>query len=185
MSNGGVEILYPAGGVIDLDDVPSGDLTLSDTEMWGNESQESGVALVWPDDYPRLKAVCEREHLPCAVIGKVTGDGKLVVRSRGQVIVDVPLVPILGAHRQKTFTLERVSDVRKPLELPPNLTVQHGLDLVLRLPSVASKRWTVVEGDHSVGGLVAQQQQVGPYQACIADCTVKAASHFGLRGNRF
>lgn len=38
------------------------------------------------------------------------------------------------------------------------------LDRVLRLPSVSSKRFLTTKVDRSVGGLVAQQQCVGPLQ---------------------
>lgn len=49
------------------------------------------------------------------------------------------------------------------------------LDRVLRLPSVASKRFLTTKVDRSVGGLVAQQQCVGPLQ-------VRQSLSRGLRG---
>ncbi|OGL91279.1 hypothetical protein A3H10_03325 [Candidatus Uhrbacteria bacterium RIFCSPLOWO2_12_FULL_46_10] len=182
LSNGPPEIVYPAGAVFDLDQVPWGDDTLSDVERVGNESQESAVMLAWPTDWPLIQAICQREHLPCAVIGTVTGDGRLVMKSRGQVIVNAPLEPMLGTERQKTFVLTPKKERRQPLSMPPEETIRESLDLVFGLLSVCSKRWTTIEGDRSVGGLVAQQQDVGPYQAPIADCSIKAASHFSLRG---
>ncbi|WP_439126538.1 hypothetical protein [Providencia stuartii] len=43
------------------------------------------------------------------------------------------------------------------------------LERVLRLPAVASKRYLTNKVDRSVGGLVAQQQCVGPLQTPLAD----------------
>ena len=42
---------------------------------------------------------------------------------------------------RKTFTFNRSQDEREPLDLPPDLTVEGALQRVLRLPSVASKRF--------------------------------------------
>ena len=49
-------------------------------------------------------------------------------------------------------------------------TVADALDRVLRLPSVASKRFLTTKVDRSVGGLVAQQQCVGPLQVTMQAC---------------
>ena len=57
-----------------------------------------------------------------------------------------------------------------------------GLEKVLRLPSVGSKRFLTNKVDRCVTGLVAQQQCVGPLQLPIADYAVIAQSHFGLSG---
>ena len=42
---------------------------------------------------------------------------------------------------RKTFAFNRSQDEREPLDLPPDLTVERALQRVLRLPSVASKRF--------------------------------------------
>ncbi len=55
-------------------------------------------------------------------------------------------------------------------------SVMEALELVLRLPSVASKRFLTTKVDRSVTGLVAQQQCVGPLQVCLNN-TEKAAPH--------
>ena len=64
------------------------------------------------------------------------------------------------------------------IKLPTNLTVQAVLERVLRLPSVASKRYLTNKVDRCVTGLIAQQQCVGPLHTPLADVAVTAISHF-------
>ena len=47
---------------------------------------------------------------------------------------------------------------------------------VLRLPAVADKTFLITIGDRTVGGLVARDQMVGPWQVPVADAAVTATS---------
>ena len=77
--------------------------------------------------------------------------------------------------------------------LPSTLSIPIALDRVIRLPSVASKRYLTNKVDRCVTGLVAQQQCVGPLHTPLADVAVTALSHFdkvyycctSLRGQNF
>ena len=69
-----------------------------------------------------------------------------------------------------------------PLSVPLGTTIMSALDRVLRLPSVASKRFLTSKVDRSVTGLIAQQQCVGPLHIPLADCGVIAHSHIGVSG---
>jgi phosphoribosylformylglycinamidine synthase len=55
------------------------------------------------------------------------------------------------------------------------------LRLVLRFPAVGSKSFLVTIGDRSVGGLVARDQMVGPWQVPVADAAVTLS---GFRSDR-
>ena len=63
-----------------------------------------------------------------------------------------------------------------------------GIDLrdaayrVLRLPAVADKTFLITIGDRSVGGLVARDQMVGPWQVPVADVAVTASSFQAYTG---
>jgi phosphoribosylformylglycinamidine synthase len=48
---------------------------------------------------------------------------------------------------------------------------------VLSHPTVADKTFLVAIGDRSLGGLIARDQMVGPWQVPVADCAVTAASY--------
>jgi phosphoribosylformylglycinamidine synthase len=181
------EIVYPAGGKINLRAIQLGDKTLSVLEIWGAEYQEQDALLIYKDKEPLFKSICEREKVPYAVIGDIVGDGRIVLfdsEARGgiEAPVDLDLAKVLGDMPKKTFRLERVKRIRKRLELPHDLTVKEALDRVLRLLSVGSKRFLVNKADRSVTGLIARQQCVGPVQLPVADVAVVAQSHFGQTG---
>ena len=43
---------------------------------------------------------------------------------------------------------------------------------MLHLPSVASKKFLITIGDRNVGGLITQEQMVGPWQVPVSDVAV-------------
>ncbi|XP_064189678.1 phosphoribosylformylglycinamidine synthase isoform X2 [Anguilla rostrata] len=192
--NGNVlkELSEPAGALVHASRFKTGDPTLSVLELWGAEYQESNALLLRPSDRDFLERVCRREKCPVDFVGKITGDGKIVLvddRSApgeqgdgGRCPVDLDLEWVLGKMPQKEFVLERVTPVLQPLSLPPGLCVMDALERVLRLPSVASKRYLTNKVDRSVTGLVAQQQCVGPLHTPLADVAVVALSPFSLQG---
>jgi phosphoribosylformylglycinamidine synthase len=178
------EIVDPAGARIEVRDIPVGDDTLSVLEIWGAEYQEDDALLLRPEHADLFRALCEREKVPVAFVGRITGDGKIVVHdvADGSTPVNLDLAMVLGSMPQKTFELERISSNPARLVLPDGLSVYDALQRVLRLLSVGSKRFLTTKVDRSVTGLVAQQQCVGPLQLTVADVAVIAQSHFGKTG---
>ncbi|XP_071978907.1 phosphoribosylformylglycinamidine synthase isoform X2 [Engystomops pustulosus] len=189
--NGNVlkELSEPQGAVIYTNNFQLGDPTLSVLEIWGAEYQESNALLVRPEDAEFLRSVCRRERSPVDFVGKITGDGRIVLvngsennpvpdrSDRNCVPVDLELEWVLGKMPRKEFVLNRVPPELRPLTLPENLSVRQALERVLRLPSVASKRYLTNKVDRSVTGLVAQQQCVGPLHTPLADVAVISLSY--------
>jgi phosphoribosylformylglycinamidine synthase len=178
------EIVEPEGARIDVRAMPVGDHTLSVLEIWGAEYQEQDALLLRPEHVDLFTSLCKREKVQCAFVGRITGDGKIVLydETDGSTPVDLDLDKVLGDMPQKTFEMDRVSTYLEPVVLPQGLTVKAALDRVLRLVSVGSKRFLTNKVDRSVTGLVARQQCVGPLQLTAADVAVIAQSHFGLTG---
>jgi len=178
------ELVYPAGARIEIRAIPVGDRTLSVLEIWGAEYQENDALLIRPEHREAFAALCERERLPWAVVGEVTGDGRVVVHDArdGSTPVDLPLDLVLGDMPRKVFRLERRRPPRRPLRLPEGLTVRAALDRVLRLVAVGSKRFLTTKVDRAVTGLVARQQCVGPLHLPLADVAVVAQSHLDTVG---
>ncbi|MGH7867992.1 MAG: AIR synthase-related protein, partial [Candidatus Dormibacteraceae bacterium] len=177
------EIVYPAGARIDLRALPVGDQSLSVLEIWGNESQERNAILVRPEHLDLVTDIAKREKAPIAVVGEVTGDGRLVIhdQSDDSLPVDLSLEPILGDVEPNAVHLETVKQPTAPLTLPL-LTVEEALDRVLRLPSVSSKSYLTRKADRCVTGHVAQQQCVGPNHLPLSDYAVIGQSLFSNRG---
>jgi phosphoribosylformylglycinamidine synthase len=178
------EIVHPAGAKIEIRKIQSGDATLSVLEIWGAEYQEQNALLLKPEHEALFKSLCDREKVPMAVIGTVTGDGFIVLYDEkdNSTPENLELAKVLGDMPQKVFRLDRKKTTLKPLELPKDLTVRSALDRVLRLLSVGSKRFLTNKVDRSVTGLIARQQCAGPLQLTVADVAVIAQSHFGLTG---
>ncbi|XP_069840783.1 phosphoribosylformylglycinamidine synthase [Dendropsophus ebraccatus] len=189
--NGNVlkELSEPQGAVIYTKNFQLGDPTLSVLEIWGAEYQESNALLVRPDDAEFLRSVCRRERSPVDFVGRITGDGRIVLvngsekdpppdhSDRNSVPVDLELEWVLGKMPRKEFVLNHVTPDLRSLTLPDNLSIRQALERVLRLPSVASKRYLTNKVDRSVTGLVAQQQCVGPLHTPLADVAVISLSY--------
>ena len=73
--------------------------------------------------------------------------------------------PAVAAGREGNRSIRTVSDTR-------GIKIGPALERVLRMPAVADKSFLVTIGDRSVGGLVARDQMVGPWQVPVADCAV-------------
>ncbi|XP_011701738.1 PREDICTED: phosphoribosylformylglycinamidine synthase-like [Wasmannia auropunctata] len=200
--NGNVlkELVEPAGAVIFTKKFDLGDPSISTLELWGAEYQESDAILCKPKDSDLLKKIATREKCPINFVGTVTGNGKIIVSeeencdtskylnyedknlSSSKHPVNLELEVILGKMPRKVFNLHDMPVQRFPMKLLDGLTVLNALDRVLRLPSVASKRYLTNKVDRCVTGLVAQQQCVGPLHTPLADVAVTAISYFSTKG---
>lgn len=162
--NGNVlkELVEPAGAVIFTKSFDLGDPSISTLELWGAEYQESDAILCKPEDDGLLRRIATREKCPINFVGTVTGNGKIIVSEEencdaskylnyedknldsSKHPVNLDLDVILGKMPRKVFNLQKVSLQRFPMSLPEGLTVPNALDRVLRLPSVASKRYFII-----------------------------------------
>jgi len=177
------ELVEEAGGRIEIRKINLGDETLSVLVIWIGEYQERCGFLIPQDRIDEFQSICEREEIPCEILGEVTDDGRFVVHDEqdDSTPVDLDLGKVLFMP-PRTFSDTHVIPVLKPLELPAELTVEEALFWVLRMLCVASKRQLTTKADRSVGAYVAQQQHVGPLQLPLSNVAVVALSHFGLTG---
>jgi phosphoribosylformylglycinamidine synthase len=184
------EIISPAGGRIDIRKVISGDASLSVLELWGAEYQESDALLISADSTAMFSAICERERVPVAYVGVVTGDGDVRLEDSAAPIgsplpVNLPLEKVLGKMPPKIFVDNRASPPSvssSALTALGNITAADALERVLRLISVGSKRFLTNKVDRAVTGLIIQQQCVGPLHTPLADFAVVATSYFDKVG---
>jgi phosphoribosylformylglycinamidine synthase len=178
------ELVEHAGGRINIRNINSGDPTLSVLEIWVCEFQERNGLLIRPKQLELFKSICEREKVNCEILGEVTGDGIFTVydsNNPGENPVEMELNAVLGGMPQKTFSSENISLNLKPFNISEARGTANGLtglERVLRLPSVGSKRFLTNKGDRSVTGLIAQQQCCGWPQLTVSDVAIIAQSHF-------
>ncbi len=169
------------GADFDLSKVPVEETGMSPLEVWCNESQERYVIALDPAKKDLFEAFCRRERCPFAILGEITEEAQLRLRRPGaQDAVDMPMEVLLGKAPRMHRTAVHEKTALKPFS-------EEGLDLetlaldVLRHPAVASKSFLITIGDRSVGGLVARDQMVGPWQVPVADCAVTT---LGFETNR-
>ncbi|XP_058807082.1 phosphoribosylformylglycinamidine synthase [Phymastichus coffea] len=198
--NGNVlkELVEPAGAVIFSKKFELGDPSLSTMELWGAEYQENDAILCKQEDSTLLEKIAARERCPINFVGTVTGNGKIILSeeddfdiskymnknyaAKRRHPVDLELELVLGKMPRKTFKLDRAKVNLKSIQLPNIPTVEEALNRVLRLPSVASKRYLTSKVDRCVTGLIAQQQCVGPLHTPLADVAVVGLTHFSIVG---
>ncbi|KAG0595885.1 hypothetical protein M758_UG206700 [Ceratodon purpureus] len=189
------EIIYPKGAEIDVRSIVVGDETMSVLEIWGAEYQEQDALLIRHESEALLRSICSRERVSMAVIGTISGDGKIVLSDSAlkkeaeaqglpfpMPAVDLDLEKVLGDMPRKSYDFTRKVEPAELLEIAPGQTLMDALKRVLHLPSVCSKRFLTTKVDRCVTGLVAQQQTVGPLQLPLADVAVLAQTHTGLTG---
>jgi len=171
------------GGRIDLRKIPSAESELSPMEIWCNEAQERYVLALTPGSVPLFTALCERERCPFAVVGEVTGDGRLLVTDslRSETPVDMPIEVLLGKAPRMIRDVRTVSTAATGLSTA-GTTIGESLDRLLRLPAIADKSFLITIGDRSVGGMISRDQMVGPWQVPVADVAVSLNSYDGYGG---
>ncbi len=180
-----LEIAGQAGTQIDLSKLPLGDETLSELEILGNESQERVAFLAWPSSHDTIAAVAKRENAPAVVVGVITDSGYFEVTNPSNpehpTPAKLPLAPLTGKRELPMLELNHVERTLEPLQLP-ELGFTPALLKLLRQIEICSKGFLVHKVDRSVGGLIAQQQCVGPHQLPFADFAILADSHFDVTG---
>ena len=178
ISNALPELVNDAGrgGRFQLRAVANDEPGMSPLEIWCNESQERYVLAVPASYLEQFRAVCERERCPFAVVGEATEKKQLVLEDShfGNTPIDLPLDVLLGKPPRMHRTDTRLSRALSPVTI--SIPLDEAIRRVLSHPTVADKTFLISIGDRTLGGLIARDQMVGPWQVPVADCAVTAAS---------
>ncbi|MCX7846912.1 MAG: phosphoribosylformylglycinamidine synthase [bacterium] len=183
LSNGCPELVAKTGGRFYLRRVPNQDSSMSPMEIWCCEAQERYVLAIAPESQARFLALCARERCPVAIIGEVTGDGRLTLLDElfQTTPIDLDIGVILGKPPRLLRDVSHRHETHAPLNLN-GVTIEEAVQRVLRFPAVANKTFLISIGDRSVSGLIARDQMVGPYQTPIADYGLTLASYSSYHG---
>ena len=168
---------------INLRDIDNAEPGMSPLEIWCNEAQERYVLSIHPDDLEVFDQVCKRERCPYAVVGEVATHGNL--RLKDEVYdnhpIDMPMDVLFGKPPKTKIeiTSEQKSIIDDGLK---GIDIEEAALKILRFPTVADKTFLIHIGDRTVGGLVSQDQFVGPWQVPVSDAAVTLKDHFGVQG---
>jgi phosphoribosylformylglycinamidine synthase len=166
------------GGRFQLRALPNDEPGMSPLEIWCNESQERYVLAIPADRLATFAAFCARERAPFAVVGEATEAKQLVVEDAhfGNAPIDLPLDVLLGKPPRMARSDRTLTRPLAPLNLR-GITILEAARRVLSHPTVADKTFLIAIGDRTLGGLIARDQMVGPWQVPVADCAVTAAAY--------
>ena len=177
------ELVEDVGGVLNIDDLPIGDKTLSSKEIIGNESQERMGLVISEKDFNKLKEICDRERAPIYKVGKVIDNGRFLVRSnsKNETAIDLELADFFG-NSPKTILKDTISKFYYSEPKLESNKIYDYLEDVLSLESVACKDWLTNKVDRCVTGRVALQQCTGPFQVPLNNCGVMSLDYKGING---
>jgi len=178
LSNACPELVEQSGARFDLRAIHNDDPGMSPMELWSNEAQERYVLVVGRAQLERFGALATRERCPFAVLGEVTGDGRisLVDPLLDDTPIDaLPLDVILGKPPRLQRDVQRDSPRPRRLDLG-DIEITEAAARVLRYPAVADKTFLITIADRTVTGLIARDQMVGPRQVPVADVAVTTTS---------
>ena len=196
MANVTKEIVTPCGADIYLSKVSLGDKSMNDFEIWNSEYQEQCSVLVSAKNLESCILISERENVPLDCVGCLNDSGNIRVFSKdtpenqadGELVLNFNLNDIEELPKQvievkkEDIVGEIISLTNDVFDFVPVEPLEDLLNRVFADVSVSSKRYLVHKVDRSVGGLVAQQQCVGPWNMPLADYSISHLNFFGYNG---
>jgi phosphoribosylformylglycinamidine synthase len=140
---------------IDLDKVPQRERGMTPYEILLSESQERMLLVARAGREGEVEAIFQKWDLDASNIGAVTKGDRLRVRSRGQVVAEVPNLaladegPLYEREMAEPSYLKKLSDV-KVSELPEPKSLEDVLLRLLESHTLASKHFIYEQYDHMV-----------------------------------
>jgi phosphoribosylformylglycinamidine synthase II len=140
------------GVELDLDAVPQREEGMTAYEMMLSESQERMLAILKPGREADGQRIFEKWGLDAAVIGRTTETGRIVLRHEGQVVCDLPLMPLTddAPLYDRPWTVPVVAHKLTPTEVPPPDDYGRAVLALMSCPDMASKRWLWEQYDRHV-----------------------------------
>jgi phosphoribosylformylglycinamidine synthase len=147
------------GGVgieFDLDLVPVREEAMTPYEIMLSESQERMLMVVKPGREEMAREIFEKWELDFAIIGRVTDTNRLVLKSAGEIVCDIPVPPLVAEapeyQRPWVPTPQAVvlgaDDALEGIDASPT----EALATLIGSPDLCSRRWVWEQYDHMVMG---------------------------------
>lgn len=143
---------------IDLDKVPTRQQNMKAWELLLSESQERMLLVAEKGREHEVVRIFDKWDLPCSVIGEVTDDGILTFYMHGNLEASIPAQELVlgGGAPQYDREYREPAYFNKIRSFDPvSVSVPDDLkaiaEQIIRLPSIASKRWIWHQYDSMVG----------------------------------
>ena len=167
------EMAEGVGADVELTAAPLKYPGLAPWEIWLSEAQERMVVAVPPGRLAELQACCDRHGVELADLGAFTGDGRLVVRHAGAVVLDLDTDFLHDGRPQRLM----VAEMAQPDRTAGRRTVDDPAATLLALlahRNIASKAATIHRYDHEIGGGTVVRPLVGVHADGPGDGVVLA-----------
>ena len=139
-----------------LERVPLREASMEPHEILASESQERMLAIVTPDNLPKVLAIAEKWGVLATAIGEVTDGDRLVVTWHDEVVVDVPPGSLAddGPVYERPMSRPADLDALQSAQLPayPASDLDELLLRMVASPNLCSRRWVVEQYDRIVLG---------------------------------
>jgi phosphoribosylformylglycinamidine synthase len=172
------------GVYIELSKIPNADKSMSPMEIWSNESQERYVLAIHKNNRESFEKICKRERCEYAIVGHTTKEKavKLFDERNNNYPVDVPLSMLFGdlPITEMQVTEKKYSEVK--VNNAEEFDLHDSIIQTLQHPTVASKAFLITIGDRTVGGMVARDQFIGPFQVPVSDYSLTMRSFTSKMG---
>ena len=159
---------------VNLDMVSVKYLGLSGTELAISESQERMAVVIAPENREKFEKLMKEENLETRLVAKVTEKENLVIKFRGETIVDIARsfldtngvrqeqdVKVIAPVKQEMFKSEKAG------------TVEEKLTATLKDMNVASQRGMIEMFDSTVGRSTVLMPFGGKYQLTESEASVQ------------
>ncbi|HLB75840.1 MAG TPA: phosphoribosylformylglycinamidine synthase subunit PurL, partial [Candidatus Dormibacteraeota bacterium] len=157
LTSSSVEMAARAGSglELDVDAVPRRETGMTPYEVMLSESQERMLLVAKKGREREVFEICDKWDLAHAVVGRVTGSGKLVVKSQGKTVAELPIAPLTteapsyDRPRRRPEWLDQANQLDLA-SIPEPRDLAGALKQLLASPTVASKEWVYRQYDHMV-----------------------------------
>jgi phosphoribosylformylglycinamidine synthase len=140
------------GAEVDLEKVPLKYAGLNYAEIWISEAQERMVIAVKPEKLGAIKKIFDDENVESTVIGKFTGDKKLILRYNGQQVAEMDMDFLHdGVPKIRRKAVWKTPELSEP-SIAEKDNYDDELLQILSSYNVASKEWVIRQYDHEVQG---------------------------------
>jgi len=177
------EICEPLGADIHLDKMKCGDNTMTPIEIYLSEFQESNAIVCSNNNIKLFEQFCKDEGVYCNILGSIKNDNKFNIYYKKKLEGSFDLNYFSNNKLQKTYYLNSFEFINYDQKFKSdNINVRNLIKKIFKSIVCCSKRFLTNKVDRSVGGLIVQQQCLGPYHMPISDYCIVALSSFDNKG---
>jgi len=185
LSNAIPELVHGSnlGGKFALRAIPTAEPGMSPLELWCNEAQERYVLSIKAESIEQFTEIANRERCPFAIVGEAIEESILEIEDAyfENRPIDLPMNALFESMPAMQRQDQHAAPIHENFDIS-QINLADAIQRVLQFPCVSSKNFLVTIGDRSVGGLIARDQMVGPWQIPVADCGVTCNSFSGYQG---